>query len=398
MQDLQEALRHAPGRATALMFFEPLEASSAGEQSASRLERQVSADARTDPLRRLLGLGEDVAKTRSGYSVLIALTGASSLGLELGVGQPPGPWGKRPVLVQVGAPSPVGRLYLQRRVDAIMAPAFALREELQGERLAHGLEAFGFSDHDPAPAAPRPDPDSLRGQCWLLYAKYSQRIGDFFANGAGKRAEVVGALPGFTAQFSPSDQGAMAAAVAGGGAGHKASMRSHAPEWRPIVRRGFPFRRDGQEGLAFLGACSEGVHLEAARKAAESDELLSKYSQLLEHGYYYCPTPDQLRSLPSPSPSDSARALDTGPLVAYEVPPENLNYWALLLESGILDGPVGNMTIDPQVHAALKTAHAALAVKRPGSASVQELDAALDAMLGASNGVNRSARVYITKG
>lgn len=203
-----------------------------------------------------------------------------------------GPGGHAPatqgdVLIQVSAPDEQSRLHLLRPAQRTLEAFCYLDVELLGGRLGDGREAFGFKDGLRAPTHEEIVRDAVisegpaQGASWILYQRWLQNVERFERLRAPRQADVMGLWPdGAEKNDAPESSHVLLQRWAGGR--------------RPLVRRGFPYRWRGREGLCFLAASRSPdsfVHaLDAmlGRDAGGPDALLP-YATALEGGVYVAP-------------------------------------------------------------------------------------------------------------
>ena len=388
----QSALEHAPGGFCAVALFNPTSDSDVTQTVKQLIAFAESpADVRPRNLFILVAIGPKVAATLKDLPIEITPENwqADQAGL----------------LVQVAAQTHAARLYALRTVHAIVANSFELKHELMGERILDGLEPFGFRDQDPSEAGRTRQQqaiDALGPSPWLLCSVFDQDIQKFFAP-TGKEPEPVptavrvsriGVPPGLIHEASVAQQAAAATAHVEDRSSHKRNMQAYAAS---MVRRGFPYRRDGQEGLVFVAAAPNAALLIDAAAHFNAGDPLYEFTRPRALGLYYCPPVSYAGDVPSPEPPPSAKALrPIEDLHAYEVTESYLDYFFSLMEKKVWPGEPGSMKLPEEVRALLRIAHTLLA---GGDAdSKQALDKKLDALEAASNRVNAQGERYITKG
>ncbi len=151
------------------------------------------------------------------------------------------------MLIQVAAPKADARLHLLRIAQRTLEAFCFLDVELLGDRLSDGREAFGFKDGLRAPTHEEIIRDAVipegpaAGASWLLYQRWLQDVEAFGRLREPRQADVIGLWPdGAEKEAAPHDCHVLQQRLA--------AARS------PLVRRGFPYRVRGREGLCFLAA------------------------------------------------------------------------------------------------------------------------------------------------
>jgi len=200
------------------------------------------------------------------------------------------------VLLQVSASHREPLLWALRRTLALSKGVLVLEEELLGGRIGEGRDAFGFRDglmrptreqvHRTAIVSTGP----LAGASWLLYLRFQQDLERFGRLKPGAQERVVGRTrEGELVLDPPAEAHIHRARAAGAG------------ENQLLIRRGFPFRHLGEEGLAFLSASAEPGYyarsLDAllGSRGGPPDALL-RYATAVGGGLYLAPPRDWFHS------------------------------------------------------------------------------------------------------
>lgn len=304
----QEAVNHPPGRFSAVCVFKKRPKSSLEEvrSRAAGLIRLFSDRASLpDELYVSVALGPGMMEGVDGFvdsSAPLLKRHRSTFNLSR----------EGDLLVQIDGQSDLHRTYALRIVSLALEPVALLVREIAGARILNAQEPFGFVDwrseaHEEMLARPELDVSGL----WLVYIRFRQDLEKFFAENrtARSRARVMGRVPAFipdedeTADPAAAleKRGAIAAKVAAElelelpPDSHFALMRRSGT--LPMLRRGFPYRQDGQEGLVFvalvpnLGIISEALDTMLGGEGSARDRLLD-YIEALEGGVYFCPPAD----------------------------------------------------------------------------------------------------------
>ncbi|WP_164010990.1 Dyp-type peroxidase domain-containing protein [Pyxidicoccus trucidator] len=181
------------------------------------------------------------------------------------------------VLVQLAAPTRERLLWALRRTAARVAGVLVPEEEVLGGRIGEGLEPPGLSNarHAPSreevqrgaiiPAGP------LSGAAWMLYLRFQQDV----SRPPRARLRVVRDTPDAEPQ--------------------RASLEG-------LIRRGFPFRQSGEEGLAFLAAAADPVRFHRALDtllgvAGAPPDAVLRHATPVGGGLYLAPSRDWLQDV-----------------------------------------------------------------------------------------------------
>jgi putative iron-dependent peroxidase len=196
------------------------------------------------------------------------------------------------VLVQVSADERERLLWALRRVLALSQAVLSLEEEVLGGRIGVGREAFGFRD-----GLLRPTPEQvqrtallpsgpLAGASWLLYLRFQQDLDLFSHLKLPAQERVVGRThEGELVVDAPAEAHILRARASGAG------------ENQLLIRRGFPFRQGGEEGLVFVAAAADP---DAYRRSLDAllgvggqpPDALLRYATAVSGGLYLAPPRD----------------------------------------------------------------------------------------------------------
>ncbi len=195
-------------------------------------------------------------------------------------------------LLQLAADSRERLLWALRRARAHFAAVLEPEEEVLGGRIGDGREPFGFRDGLRPPS--REDvlrtavvaSGPLAGAAWLLYLRFQQDLERFGRIKPHAQALVMGRTPeGEEVPHAPADA-------------HLA--RARAPGAGPttyLIRRGFPFRQGGEEGLVFLAASADPLRFHRSLDAllgadGGPPDALLRYCTAVGGGLYLAPPRD----------------------------------------------------------------------------------------------------------
>lgn len=186
------------------------------------------------------------------------------------------------LLVQVAADSREQMLAALRRVDAITGHTARTEEELLGGRIGLGREPFGFRDGLIAPTSEEVDAVALvrqgplAGAAWVLYLRFEQDLSRFAALSENAKERVFG--------ITREGQAKVA-----GAASHVSIARESSSRW-PLIRRGFPYRKDAVEGLAFVAVAADPENFRMALDAMlNAPDPLLRYATAVAGGLYLAP-------------------------------------------------------------------------------------------------------------
>lgn len=404
---MQRALNHPAGAMSAAAFFKRKGSPDEARNAVERLMKFAAELERPGNLYLLVGVGRTLAER----------WGISEARFPRSL-----PASKFDVIVQVSAMTHADRLHGLRSAAYLLGQSFRLESESMGDRILDGLEPFGFGGGwHPS------DTRSLSGGAFLLHLRYEQKLERFleqkadelpapFENATDRqkhvlkrlwpRAKVVGVVPASISEPDPHAASSVAHYLEVGlkqcpeRTSHVATMKSleQDPLWNesPLIRRGFSYRRDGREGLEFIGAAKDPIIFEKAF-ARMSDDAISRFVALERQasGLYFCPPWDESVARDSASDgSDLVDGLTHGPdMLDYSITTKDREYWDALMKVGIFVGTPGEQRIDPRVRSAIEAVHATLDPQ-----NLHDLNGKLDAFERASNEVNARFRRYVTKG
>jgi Dyp-type peroxidase family len=277
----QQALRHSPGLYSALSVWRLV-----GESARSQVAEV--AGALYQELGRVAGVHALVA-LEAGL-VREAPPAPAVLPLE-------GPAARLPstqaqLLVQLAAESREALLLAQRRLAPLCAGVLTLQEELLGGRIGPGREPFGFLDAVRVPTSQQVQGQALvpegplKGGSWVLYLRFLQDLERFGRLRLQAQEQVLGRTKEGTRLEPPPDTAHILRARAGCGA--------------PFVRRSFPYRQYGEEGLAFLAAAARPEDyvytLRAMLGLQGPQDALLRYATAVGGGLYLAPPESWLRA------------------------------------------------------------------------------------------------------
>ncbi|HEX8821504.1 MAG TPA: Dyp-type peroxidase [Archangium sp.] len=196
------------------------------------------------------------------------------------------------VLVQVSAEHREPVLWALRRTLALSKGVLVLEEEVLGGRIGEGRDAFGFRDGLLRPTREHVrrtalvPSGSLAGASWLLYLRFQQDLERFGRLRPGAQERVVGRTrEGEPLHDLPQEAHVLRARASGAG------------ENQLLIRRGFPFRHHGEEGLAFVAAAADpGSYVRSldallGTQGGPPDALL-RYALAVGGGLYLAPARD----------------------------------------------------------------------------------------------------------
>jgi putative iron-dependent peroxidase len=204
------------------------------------------------------------------------------------------------VLVQVSANGRELMLWALRRVLALSQAVLYLEEEVLGGRIGEGRDAFGFRD-----GLLRPTPEQvqrtalvpsgpLAGASWLLYLRFQQDLERFGRLKPQAQERVVGRTrDGALVPDAPAEAHIHRARASGAG------------ENQLLIRRGFPFRHGGEEGLAFVSASADPEYYQRSLDAllgvgGQTPDAMLRYARAVSGGLYLAPPANWLLAPSSP--------------------------------------------------------------------------------------------------
>ncbi|KFA91679.1 Dyp-type peroxidase [Archangium violaceum] len=204
------------------------------------------------------------------------------------------------VLVQVSANGRELLLWSLRRVLALTQAVLYLEEEVLGGRIGEGRDAFGFRDgllrptREQVRRAALVPSGHLAGASWLLYLRFQQNLERFGRLKPQAQEFVVGRTrDGELVPDAPPE--AHIHRVRASGAG----------ENQLLIRRGFPFRQSGEEGLAFVSASADPEYYQRSLDAllgvgGQTPDAMLRYARAVGGGLYLAPPSDWFHAPSSP--------------------------------------------------------------------------------------------------
>jgi putative iron-dependent peroxidase len=196
------------------------------------------------------------------------------------------------VLVQVSTAQREPLLEALRRTLALSKGVLVLEEEVLGGRIGEGRDAFGFRDGLLRPTREQVQRTALvpsgplAGASWLLYLRFQQDLERFGRLKPGAQERVVGRTrDGELLVDAPAEAHILRAREAGAGENPR------------LIRRGFPFRHHGEEGLAFVAASADPGYYPRSLDAllggdGQPPDALLRYATAVGGGLYLAPPRD----------------------------------------------------------------------------------------------------------
>ncbi|MCY1073007.1 Dyp-type peroxidase [Archangium lansingense] len=209
------------------------------------------------------------------------------------------------VLVQVSAEGRELLLWSLRRILSLSKAVLYLEEEVLGGRIGEGRDAFGFRDglvlptreqvlrNAVVPSGP------LAGASWLLYLRFQKDLERFGHLKPRAQEYVVGRTrDGELVADAPAEAHIHRARASGAG------------ENQLLIRRGFPFRHSGEEGLAFVSASADPDYYQRSLDAllgagGQTPDAMLRYARAVSGGLYLAPPRDWFHSPSSPREATS---------------------------------------------------------------------------------------------
>ena len=310
------------------------------------------------------------------------------------------------ILVQVAAETESDRLFALRLARAVLAPELVLRDEWLGARRGLGREPFGYRDGLSGSAEYGDgrqlelsliDDGAAAGGGWLLYQRFSQELESFLSLDERARDAVIGMSPG----------GGDPRCEPGGRPGHVLMARAYREEglgW--FVRRGFPYRERGEEGLCFLALCAKltpfaDAHAAMCPSDTSAGDPLLDFIRARDGGIYFVPpSAEWLASgvRPIEVPDVARPLLRRAPLLLAELAPGALAYAMLARRHGAFPGELGNEEIAPDLMPLVEELHRRIAQLSEFGAdqAFAELEEGLRQALRQANAANQEAGEYVT--
>ncbi len=277
----QEGLFHSPGAFSgiAVLRLSRNAALSQLREVASTLHAELSA---AGGLHVVLGLHHTLLPGTPTLSTLLPREGPTARF----------PSTQAHVLVQVSAEGRELLLWSLRRVLALSKAVLYLEEELLGGRIGDGRDAFGFRDGLVIPSREQVQRTAvvpsgpLAGASWLLYLRFQNDIERFGRLKPRAQEHVVGRTrDGELVPDAPAEAHIHRARASGAGANQL------------LIRRGFPFRHGGEEGLAFVSASADPDAYQHTLDAllgarGQTPDAMLRYARAVSGGLYLAPPRD----------------------------------------------------------------------------------------------------------
>jgi Dyp-type peroxidase family len=196
------------------------------------------------------------------------------------------------VLVQVSTEERERLLWALRRTLEVSRGVLVLQEEVLGGRIGEGRDAFGFRDGLLSPTREQVERTAvvasgpLAGASWLLYLRFLQDLERFGRLKPGAQERVVGRTrDGALVPQPPAEAHLVRVRAAGAG------------ENQLLIRRGFPFRHGGEEGLAFVAVSGEPGYYPRSLdmllgSGGQPPDALLRYATAVGGGLYLVPPRD----------------------------------------------------------------------------------------------------------
>lgn len=299
MSNLQNALNFPPASVVATSILE-------AKASASK---DVQVQAVAGFMKAIEALGDCKLKVLTAINPqMIADRAGDYQHLELPAGMPDT---QKDVVIQISAMNRRDCQFVQRLIHDVLTDHFDMLSETVGGDIFLNQEPFGFYHADPEEREKLKEVSEiasgqLKGGTWLLYQRWVQRLDNFYDQTQKQQLQTIGGDPVRTDFWDnvPPDTPIPADA--------------HVKFMEPVgslpdmIRRGFSYRKDGDEGVVFVATAANvatGFN-QPLSKMASGDKVLG-FADALEGGLYIVPSDgDWLDSSASAAPiSASAEEL-----------------------------------------------------------------------------------------
>lgn len=350
-----------------------------------------------------------VRKNREAIPAVTRLIEKGAPGVYLVVGVEPGDrirWdqadgsgAQRPeIFIQVAAETDAARLAALRAVDEILAPVAERTFEILGGRLGEGREPFGFIDGTSDAGRAAAERLSASTSVHLLFLELEQDVSAFSALPEDERRAILG-VDYDGNRLEPRARHADAHVVA------------QAPYASLVARRGFPFRHEGREGLAFIAFAADPSALAMAEQrffgtGSSVAEPLSRFVRVRRRKTFVAPSlAAWLDRGPKPKEAVMEYGSGVGPTtVSYAIASETYGYVKRVLDLGAIEGALGEMKVSPEIDKLFQAIHEVLAggevevkvVRRGSPDIVRDLNQRLAAGAREANEINKQAGYYVT--
>jgi hypothetical protein len=417
---MQKALVKGPGRFSAVCLY--------GQPADVFSPRRIRSKAA-----QLIRYFEDTREQPDGLYVLVALHPSllpddqRREAAAHGIGLPEGPFvaGDDLVFVQIAAQSDVHRLYALRIVHEAFGPHMRRCREIYGGKILTGEEPFGFADHAGGQYERQLAKKLPLGGAWLFFQRFRQDLTNFFDENQNLRTRtlVVGKPPAAVPPKGSTDAQARKVNPDNDTRASLAAQLVRAREQKPgrkgvveagaadshvdlmeaekgkIVRRGFPCRFDGEEGLAFVGVVAEPrtIPMLLERMIKGHDRLL-EYVTGREGGVFFCPpSADSLDpDAPALVPTTVDPLSGVKHLYTYDTTTAFHDYLMLLKARGLFDNRRRPKKIAPELREAMDALYAAL--PKSNAKKKKKLQSAEEASFANAVMTNEDYDEYVTYG
>lgn len=396
MSNLQKALLEAPASVTATSLFD----AKTGIDKQSQLQNVAGF------MKAIEGLGNCTLKVLTAVNPeMIADRVGDYEHLSLPSGMPET---QHDVMLQISARNRRDCQFVQRLATDVFEDHFKLISEVVGGDVFLQQEPFGFYHADPeerdflSQVSEIPSGD-LQGGTWLMYQRWVQSLENFYALGKKDQVDTVGGEPVRTDFWNGTSPGDPVPADA-----HVKLMESplDLPE---MIRRGFAYRKDGDEGVVFVAtAANVGQGFNAPLQRMAGGDRLLGFADAVEGGLYFVPLDGTWLDSTVPAAPISRSAEE---LLVRKADNQVLDMAEILVSevfSDILEALVGGVLfpskVDPQAKELLQAINARAAGGTLQSVSVtgedplktQALNVMLDQSIEDSARFNEIAGKYMT--
>ena len=278
------------------------------------------------------------------------------------------------VIIQVAAMTRADCWFGLRLAKAQLSPTCEIVEEIFGGRLLLGQETFGFYHSDPQMGA-RPSAEKRRairdtietaarihqgdlvGGSWLMYQRYQQELNVFYDLSMNDKVQVMGGQ--FTREV---EQTQLAECDPPSSCAHVKAMQG-----MPMVRRGFSYRHNGEEGTVFLALSNdiEKGFRNSLQCFVEQDKL-SEFTKVVANALYFLPPSGrwlcedvEVRPLPPEAEALLLRSTpESNPIALREYTTAlAIPEYIALLKDYIFADAIGSQTLIPAIQSLVVAAH-----------------------------------------
>lgn len=269
------------------------------------------------------------------------------------------------VLVAAHCESASDLIFVQRVCKNALRDVAEIDEAVSGSKLRYTQEPFGFyhdvrEDEKEDASVAIINSGDLKGGSWVLAQRYQQSVHKFYELSRNNRDNVMGAEQIGQTNNNPHYPATAHTQVAK--AGSKKPL---------MLRRGFSYSLQGEEGVFFIGLSENTDFFSQTLNAMMAGDALLDFSSAVTGGVYFAPANGDFLypNAPKINTPEEAKALilideksgQAWSITDYTTMTVFTDYLNQCRDNGLFIGPIGNMSINPEVQIMLNAIHQVLA-------------------------------------